>query len=225
MENQKPEFTGVWMPKYIIENKDLKPVDRLIYAEISCFDTCTMTNKTLGERAGCSEDTASRSVTRLKQGGYIKITGFNGRVRKMQSLHVMPPQNAEAASAKTPKLPPQNKSQDNSIENIQKTALSKDKGLMPEYGNQDINELMAYWHEILGYKITSRVKPNRNACNNLVKKYGVGGVKQLVVAVNAAQSDRYSPRISDFVTLQGKLNDLLAWAKNRSSNKSVGVKL
>lgn len=225
MEQQtKREFTGVWIPKHIIEDKRLKPVDRLIYAEISCFEVCTMTNATLSDRAGCSEDTASRSVGRLKEKGYIQIIGFNGRVRKMQSQHITPPQNAEAASAKPPKLPPQNKAQDNNIDNKEITGITNVIGETPEkYGNQEINDMFDYWEATVGYAITSRRQPNRNACKNLLARYKDKGLKQLIDATAIAQSDQYAPRISDFASMQSKLNELIAWGKRKSSNNKPKV--
>lgn len=222
MENQKREFTGVWIPRSVIEDKNLKPVDRIIYAEISCFDICTMTNATLAERAGVSEDTASRSVGRLKTNGYITIIGFNGRVRKMQSLHIAPPQNAEAASAKPPKLPPQNKAQDNNIENKENTGITKVIGETPvKYGNSEINDMFDYWQATVGYEISSRRQANRNACKNLLARYKASGLKQLIDATAVAQSDKYAPRISDFASMQSKLNDLIAWGRKKGQSNAT----
>ena len=223
MEQQtKREFTGVWIPKHVIEDKQLKPVDRLIYAEISCFEVCTMTNNTLADRAGCSEDTASRSVGRLKEKGYVQIIGFNGRVRKMQSQHITPPQNAEAASAKPPKQPPQNKAQDNTIENKENTSLPKGKGDTPEtYGNNEINEMFEYWASTVGYEISGRRQANRNACNNLIKKHTADGVRKLIQGVMLAQGDRYAPQIADFEELQSKLSKLMAWGKKNTQKVTV----
>lgn len=222
MEEQKREFTGVWIPKRVIEDKNLKPVDRIIYAEVSCFEICTMTNATLADRAGVSEDTASRSVGRLKENGYIAVIGFNGRVRKMQSLNSMPPQNAEAASAKPHKQPPQNKSQDNSIDNKENTGIAKAIGETPkEYGNSEINELFKYWEEVVGYGITSKRQANRNACSNLMKKHTAEGVRKLIVGVSFAQSDRYAPRIADFISLQSKMNELILWGKKSHTKQEV----
>ena len=90
-----------------------------------------------------------------------------------------------------------------------------------QYGNSEINELFGYWESTVGIKISSRVQPNRNACNNLIKKYGVNGVKQLIVAVQASHSDKYAPRVSDFATLQSKLNDLLVWAKKKGTTNAT----
>lgn len=218
----KREFTGVWIPRYIIDNRELSPVDRLIYAEVSCFEICSMTNKTLAERAGCSEDTASRSIGRLKKMGYIKFVGFDGRVRKMQSLHVEPPQNAEAASAKTRRLPPQNQSQDNNIENKEKTGIAKAMGETPrEYGKTEINDLFEYWEKTIGYAVQSRRQANRNACNNLIKKHGVDGLQKLIHGVSLAQRDRYAPQISDFEELQSKLTKLIAWGKKKGTTNAT----
>lgn len=120
MDEQRKEFTGVWIPKHIIDDQRLKPAARLIYAEISCFNVCTMSNKTLGERAGCSESTAKRIVGELKSFGYLKQISFDGRIRKITSLKDLPRvpgQNDQADSNKMTRQTGQNDPEDNSIEN------------------------------------------------------------------------------------------------------------
>lgn len=89
------------------------------------------------------------------------------------------------------------------------------------YGNKSINDIFEYWQEATGLPISSRIKQNRNACNNLLKKYGDDKLRQLIKGVGVAQSDKYAPRISDFVSLQSKLNDLLLWGKQRTNNGKV----
>ena len=224
MAEDKKEFTGVWIPKHIIEDERLKPVARLIYAEIACFSVCTMTNETLAQRAGCSEATASRVVGVLKELGYVKIVGFNGRIRKMTSLYdkpIPPSQNDEAAYAKSTKQPTQNESQENNIDNKEITGITKVIGETPLNTKKDIDDMFLFWSEHIGYDITSRIKANRYACNNLLKKYKVAGVKQPVSAVEATQSDRYAPRISDFSSLQSKLNELISWAKKKGTTNAT----
>jgi hypothetical protein len=85
----------------------------------------------------------------------------------------------------------------------------------------EINEMFDYWLEITGLPITARIKQNRFACNNLIKKHGVDGVKRLVGGVAQAQGDQYAPRISDFSQLQGKLGDLLLWGKKQTKTKGT----
>jgi hypothetical protein len=94
------------------------------------------------------------------------------------------------------------------------------------YGKPEINEMFDYWKETVGYPVTSRKQANRNACNNLYKKYGGKGLKQLIKGVTKAQDDRYAPRIGDFVDLQANLNKLMAWGKTQQAPqiKSFGGK-
>jgi len=94
-----------------------------------------------------------------------------------------------------------------------------DKDTDKDYGNKDINEAFLKWNEIVGYKIESNTKRNRNACSNLIKKHGLDGVDKLIMGVSKSQQDKYAPRISDFISLQSKYNDLIAWGKRISSSE------
>lgn len=87
------------------------------------------------------------------------------------------------------------------------------------YGKPEINSMFNYWQEQVGYEITSRKQANRNACNNLYKKYGEEKLKQLILGVAKAQEDRFAPRIGDFVALQSDLNKLLAWGRSQQLTK------
>lgn len=87
----------------------------------------------------------------------------------------------------------------------------------------EINELFSLWNEVVGYEIDSNKQKNRYACSNLLKKHGKDKVEQLLRGVAMSQSDKYAPRISDFVSLQSKLSELLAWGKRQSSTNVKGV--
>lgn len=108
-----------------------------------------------------------------------------------------------------------------------KEIVSKDTMVTPTYGKPEINQLVDYWQEQTGVKISSAKQANRNACNNLLKKYGEDGVQKLIRTVSAAQADRYAPRIADFTELQSKLNKLLVWSKTQQIEdiKTKGIKL
>lgn len=100
--------------------------------------------------------------------------------------------------------------------------LPKGKGETPEaYGRNDINEMFEYWASTVGYEISGRRQANRNACKNLLAKYKTSGVKQLIDATAVAQADRYAPRISDFSSMQSKLNDLIAWGRKKGSSSAT----
>lgn len=93
------------------------------------------------------------------------------------------------------------------------------------YGKPEINEMFDYWSTNTGIEISARIKPNRNACNNLLKKHGADTLKRLVDGVVIAQNEKYAPAISDFVDLQQKLNALLVWGKKHTNKTNLGVKL
>lgn len=86
MENEKKDFTGVWIPKHIIEDKDLSMSEMIIYSEISCFEICYKPNKSLGERWGLKERRISEIISKLEKKGYIKRVSFDGRNRQLIAI-------------------------------------------------------------------------------------------------------------------------------------------
>lgn len=103
-------------------------------------------------------------------------------------------------------------------------SLSKDKGGEPQqYGNPDINELFEYWSETIGIPIRSKVQRNRNSCSTLIKQHGLDGVKKLIQGVRLAMDDQYAPRISDFITLQSKQNELIMWGHKKEKRNAIPI--
>lgn len=103
-------------------------------------------------------------------------------------------------------------------------SLSKDKGGEPQqYGNVDINELFKYWSETIGIPIRSKIKRNRNSCSTLIKQHGLDGVKKLIQGVRLAMDDQYAPRISDFITLQSKQNELIMWGHKKEQRNAIPI--
>lgn len=123
MVKQENEFTGVWIPKHIIEDKNLKIVEKYIYAEVGCFDVCFLSNGTIARRAGCSEDTVSRAISKLTELGYLELVSFDGRVRRLRTRKDLPTQIAVAAYANPTKQPTPVAVLDNNIEYKEITAV------------------------------------------------------------------------------------------------------
>lgn len=95
-----------------------------------------------------------------------------------------------------------------------------------EYGNKEVNDLFKYWEEVVGYPITSNKQKNRNACMNLIKSRGFEATKTLVNSVAYTHTERFAPSISDFYSLQSKMNELIAWGKrkgNAANNRMVEI--
>lgn len=85
-EEQKREFTGIWIPKIVVEDSRLTWTDRALYAEVASFDSCYMSNETLGKRLGVGTRRVQQIVSRLKECGYIYQEAFDGRKRYLQTF-------------------------------------------------------------------------------------------------------------------------------------------
>ncbi len=106
----------------------------------------------------------------------------------------------------------------NDITNSTNVLLAK-----ADKSKSEINKLFEYWEQQVGYKIQSKIKQNRFACSNLIKKYGFNKTQKLIDGVTLVQQDRYGPGINDFCDLQSKTNALIAWGKKKHNGTlSVG---
>lgn len=100
-------------------------------------------------------------------------------------------------------------------ENIDTKVSNSKAPSAPKTKRTDIDEMFETWEQTVGYKVAGQQQKNRYACSNLLKKYGSDGLNQLLQGVKLAQQDKYAPSIADFVALQSKQNDLIAWGKKK----------
>ena len=141
MSEQKKEFTGVWIPRMVVEDEELNWTDRACYAEIACYQKCFASNAFLAKRLGISESRVSKIIARLKQLEYLEDTGFNGRFRMLATSLPSRKQlgslveNSEAASLKTATI-------DNSRENSRDNSyFSKEKSETKDKLSDNTNSL------------------------------------------------------------------------------------
>ena len=93
MDDNKQGFTGVWIPEYIFNNKDLNISEKFVWAYIASFSgsrlkCCIQSNETIADRLGISEPTVSRSIATLKKAGYIFVMFKNNNNAKRQLFSV-----------------------------------------------------------------------------------------------------------------------------------------
>lgn len=93
----KQEYTGTWIPAYIMLDKDLKPITKMAYAEIASFKTFTGSNRWLAERLGVSERSLKDRLRILKEKGYVVEVSFDGRRRCLAAGQNLPTSQAEFA--------------------------------------------------------------------------------------------------------------------------------
>lgn len=198
---------------------------------------CIASNGRIAQETGLSAGTVANYISELNKSGWVKVntkTVNGGIVRvNIEPLLTIATPSSTTDTLHTSVIPPSSGDDtplhlgmniDNNIDNKENTGITNVIGETPEkYGRDDINEMFDYWEARVGYAITSRRQPNRNACKNLLARYKDKGLKQLIDATAIAQSDQYAPRVSDFASMQSKLNELIAWGKRKSSNNKPKV--
>jgi len=98
--------------------------------------------------------------------------------------------------------------------------ISKDIEQAPEnYGNKDINLLFDEWEKHCAFRVNSKIKLNRYACNRLIKSKGVEAIIKVIPIVAESQSDTYAPTIANFIDLEQKWNNLAIWYQKRLMTK------
>lgn len=127
------DFKGVWIPKEIWFDKRMTMLDKGILMEIDSLDNkdgCKASNEYLADFCGCSDSNVSKTITLLKNLGYIYQESFDGRTRVLRSnlgklYDRLPNKKCEAAS--------QNLQLDNNISkdilynNLENNNYSKEK--------------------------------------------------------------------------------------------------
>lgn len=233
MKYKKGEFTTV--PNKSMRS-GLAPKLQVIYMWLCDYSDDNFesypSRSTLAKNCGVSVRALDDGIGKLIELGMIsKETRVvnNEYTSSLYTVNILTPPSAESAQPSaendtTPSADSAHRTQPitNSTHLTQSTNVDGQMSDRDEYGRRnEINEMFEYWQSTVGYAISSRIQANRYACKNLLAKYKASGVKQLIDATAIAQSDQYAPRISDFSSMQSKLNDLIAWGKKKGQNNAA----
>jgi len=100
------QFKGIWIPRIILENEKLEPIDKILWADIDSFNwednTFFKSNALIASDYGVSERTISRSIKRLQIAKLIVIK-TDGRKRticpcSIDNVSSLPRQYGDPAS-------------------------------------------------------------------------------------------------------------------------------
>jgi len=118
--------------------------------------------------------------------------------------------------------------------------LQSSSGVAPEHIDKDnnkdiyitktntnnINEMLQSWESIVGYELTSKMPANRKAVSDIIKHKTKDEVERMLTGVAMSQTDQFAPRISNYIDLNKKWDELIAWGKRQSvSHISKVVKI
>ena len=117
-----------------------------------------------------------------------------------------------------------NNIEDNIEDNIDTITKVIEQKAPKQFGNIEINELFNEWEKQCGFKIDSKVKQNRYACQRLIKSKGLDRTLKVLEIVSEAQKDKYAPGIYNFIDLAEKWNNLAVWYQKKIiMKKKTGV--
>lgn len=91
-ENFEKQSHGLFIPNELLERKDLKPLELLIWATIYAYTNwakgkaCWLTNEDFAKQWGCSIQSVSDYIAHLKKLGFIEQVSFDGRRRVLRSV-------------------------------------------------------------------------------------------------------------------------------------------
>lgn len=146
----------------------------------------------------------------------------------LQQSKVLKPEKTESGTQMGPQYSIDKVSiVENSIDTTNVVLVDEQPQKKVKQPSKKINEMFDYWEATIGQKINSNIKSNRFAVSNLLKKFEEQKLKQLIDGVAKAQLDQYAPRISDFRSLQSKVDDLITWGRrvNATKQDKTGVVL
>jgi hypothetical protein len=96
--------------------------------------------------------------------------------------------------------------------------LEKSKPRQPKkIPTEKIDELLEFWQTTVGFKVSNETG-NRRALASLLRQHTEHEIQRMVLGVHLSIDDQYAPRISDFVSLKRKWNDLVIWGRKRSQS-------
>ena len=207
----------ILIQSFMVEELKLKGNELLVYAIIFGFsqEDNQKFNGSLQYLADWTNSTKQGVVKNLKsliEKGYI--------IKEEKSIN-----NIKFCEYYTTKFNGIKQSLTNNIEdNIEDNIDTIPKGIekTPEkYGNPEINELFDEWEKHCGFKIDTKVKQNRYACQRLLRSRGFERVKNVIPYVAESQADQYAPGINNFMDLAEKWNNLAVWYKKKKVTNTM----
>jgi hypothetical protein len=94
-----------------------------------------------------------------------------------------------------------------------KSSQAAGKPATPKVKSSDIDLLFEKWESIVGYGVTSNLKANREAASKLIRENSMDAIEKMIGGVALSHADQYAPRISNFIQLYRKWDDLKAWGR------------
>lgn len=212
---EKREFTGVWIPKEVLDDKDLTSDEKMLFADISSFSECFMSNAFMANRYGCSEDSIKRRIKKLKDKGYVVQSGFDGRKRYLQAVHIYTLRQCKSAPPEGANMPPIDNNIDNNIPSAEATASEEIKEVKDDQEKLDVRKsveiVVGIFKEVTGrYSSHWRIRTNqRIAAANLLADNSESAIRKALTFYMENKDLEFCPQINSPLDLEEKWYDLI----------------
>lgn len=215
----------------VLCDKSLSLAEKCVYARIAGFEEYYESASECAGLLGLGLSTVRTAKQKLEKLGYIECTRNTGRGKAYRAVLDYRPAFGDKAQREqaiadckqiTEFRQPETPEGDNAARDSANEQHSQ-KATKPSYGNRTINGMFEFWQEQVGTPIISREKSNRRACYNLLRNKHIGEerLRHAVEFVGEIKEDRFAPRISDFVDLQSKFNELCAFKVKFQAQQDV----
>lgn len=87
----------------------------------------------------------------------------------------------------------------------------------PAVRTKEIDDMFLLWEIEVGYALTARRKMNREYASKIIKEYPPDDIRPMLKVVGLSQDDQYAPRVSDFIQLYRKWDDLKGWVRRKKA--------
>lgn len=230
MEGAQDEYAikYVILTQEILCDKQLNAVEKLILARMSGFSEFFEAATTTAELLGTTELVVQRSKRKLLKLGYIKEKANTGRGKVYEFCHESYIRRDKKVTSDMTKKSHQTL-QKSHIENKERINIDHSNGESEkkeaveksEYGNPQVNEILALWDDEVGIP-AKRDQATRRAAWTLIQKQGIEGARSVLKLIGRSirEGDRYAPQIASMRDLwgkYGKLDKLLVWAKRNEA--------
>lgn len=232
----QPDF--IQIPTILLQDKDLKPLDRIVYGYVYVFSilknkSCFLSNSGLAKLCGSSPSSIANCLTRLEKKQYI-MRNFKDEKKKKRT-EIIPlvkygrvsPNDETVSSNDDTRVSPNDEQKDTRVK-YTSLKISKPNGLgeqgnteleeKVEYGNPEINALLSDFNKIMGFKSAGKVKWDRIHAKNLLKEYNQDQIKAMLVFCS---TDKYAPRIGSISDLFEKRGRVVAGIQSFQKSKKT----
>jgi hypothetical protein len=167
------------------------------------------------------------TLTKNEFGAYTEIDKITTTVHKLTEVVAqsatagIPSGNQRDPQVSIGKVSIGKNNEDNSAPDEPDARVNKNTKKLVTIPTATIQAMLDYWQSHVGMDVDS--VGNRKAVAALLRKLDEAKLKQLIDGVALAMDDKYAPRISDFISLKRKMNDLIVWGHKNAKHSNVEV--